>query len=119
MSNKQLNALRSMFLPLLLLITQYGYACQFDVDCGVGSKCVKRVGQLYGVCVGGLTPGNKYDDEPVYNPLDLNRGYKGYSDGDARRGRDDDGTYGDTCTFDIDCGIGRECVKSGLYGTCM
>lgn len=25
--------------------------CSFDTDCGVGFSCVKRSGQLYGICV--------------------------------------------------------------------
>lgn len=29
-----------------------GNTCQFSTDCGVGAKCVKGSGQLYGVCVG-------------------------------------------------------------------
>ena len=97
------------------------FACQFDTDCNVGSKCVKQGYSLYGACVGGLYPGNANDRQPVYNPLDLNRGSGGGSTGDVRNGyRDDDGTYGDTCSFDIQCGLGSRCVKgSGLYGTCM
>lgn len=93
-------------------------ACQFDTDCHVGSKCVKQ--GLYGVCVGGLNPGNANDRRPVYDPLDLNRGWGSGSTGEARRGnRDSDGTYGDTCSFDVDCGPGSECVKAGgIYGTC-
>ena len=25
--------------------------CSFDTDCGVGFSCVKRSGQIYGICV--------------------------------------------------------------------
>lgn len=32
-------------------------ACQFDTDCDPGNKCVKRSGQIYGVCYGGISPG--------------------------------------------------------------
>ncbi|MEX2166438.1 MAG: hypothetical protein WD852_05380 [Methyloceanibacter sp.] len=75
-------------------------ACMFDTDCGVGSKCVKR--GLYGICAGGMTPGNKYDREPVYDPLDLNQ------------------TTGNTCSFDLDCGIGAKCYKKGgIEGVCI
>ncbi len=52
------------------ILSQDAYGCQFDLDCGIGSKCVKSLGSLNGVCMGGLTPGNRYDDKPFYNPLD-------------------------------------------------
>lgn len=77
-------------------------ACSFDTDCSPGSKCVKSQGSIYGVCAGGLFPGNSNDNEPVQAPLDSN------------------GTYGNTCSFDTDCGPGSTCYKSsGIYGVCM
>jgi hypothetical protein len=77
-------------------------ACSFDTDCQPGSKCLKSSGSLYGVCVGGISPGNRNDRAPVYAPTDPNK------------------TYGNTCSFDTDCGPGSVCVKSGgIYGTCM
>jgi hypothetical protein len=78
------------------------FACQFDTDCDVGSKCAKQRGSLYGRCVGGLNPGNQNDRQPARDPLDMT------------------GKKGNTCTFDLDCGVGGKCVKgSGIYGTCM
>ena len=77
-------------------------ACSFDTDCRPGSKCAKAPGSLEGVCFGGISPGNKNDDRPVYSPLDVNR------------------TYGNTCSFNTDCGPGSVCVKQGgIEGVCM
>ena|SRR3972149_1670191 len=79
------------------------YACSFDTDCNPGSKCLKVQGAIYGVCAGGINPGNRYDQQPVYSPLDPNR------------------TYGNTCSFNTDCGPGSMCVKSSgsITGVCM
>lgn len=79
------------------------HACQFDTDCDVGSKCLKAMGQLYGVCAGGMNPGNSNDRQPVRAPLDLS------------------GKVGNTCSFDLDCGIGNVCLKGRgqLNGVCM
>jgi hypothetical protein len=78
-------------------------ACSFDVDCEVGSRCLKSSGSIYGVCAGGLWPGNSNDQEPVYDPLDL------------------DETVGNTCSFDIDCGVSNKCMKSSgsIDGVCV
>ncbi|MEQ1601062.1 MAG: hypothetical protein ABL885_04725 [Methylophilaceae bacterium] len=79
------------------------FACSFDTDCSPGSKCVKSRGDIYGICAGGLFPGNKNDQQPVYAPLDINR------------------TYGYTCSFDTDCGPGSKCAKDrgSIEGVCV
>jgi hypothetical protein len=88
---------------LSLLTPAPSAACSFDTDCKPGSCCLKKPVQIYGVCVGGLFPGNKNDRKPVYDPLDVKR------------------SVGNTCSFDTDCGPGSSCVKEAgqLYGTCL
>jgi hypothetical protein len=87
---------------MIMLAPSSADACQFTVDCQPGSRCVKAPGALYGVCMGGLFPGNRNDQQPVYDPLDPNR------------------TTGNTCSFDVDCGPGSRCVKgSGIEGVCL
>ena len=92
-------------LGLLVFFSLYSVAiaCQFDTDCQPGNKCLKPAGSIYGVCTGGISPGNQNDKQPVYSSLDPN------------------GTYGDTCSFDVDCGPGSICVKGkySINGACM
>jgi hypothetical protein len=86
-----------------LMFSSTTIACSFDTDCGVGSECVKQSGALEGICVGGMTPGNDYDSDPYQAEFDENE------------------NVGQTCEFDIDCGIGSDCVKSSgnIEGVCM
>jgi hypothetical protein len=88
---------------LCLMSATASFACSFDTDCEVGSRCRKGPSSIYGVCIGGLFPGNSNDRAPVYSPLDLDR------------------TVGNTCSFDLDCGISNKCAKSAgsIYGVCL
>lgn len=90
-------------LCIALVFPAMALACSFDTDCNPGSICAKSSGSIYGVCIGGISPGNRNDRQPVYAPLDTNR------------------TYGNTCSFNTDCGPGSVCVKSGgsISGACM
>ena len=90
------------FLQIFFLL-QSAHACSFDTDCDVGSKCIKSRGSIYGVCMGGMNPGNKYDRKPVRDPLDIN------------------GTVGNTCQFSTDCGPGSKCMKESgqINGVCI
>jgi len=86
-----------------LIFTSVIFSCEFDTDCEVGSQCIKSSGSLYGICAGGVYPGNNYDEVPVKGEFDL------------------DGTYGNTCSFDIDCGINNKCYKENgsINGVCV
>lgn len=98
---KKCNFIRTLIFLFVLGVTPT-LACSFDTDCAPGSKCVKSSGNIYGICAGGLFPGNSNDSQPVKAPLDLNK------------------TYGNTCSFDTDCGPGSRCSRgSGIYGVCV
>jgi hypothetical protein len=88
---------------LALLTPTISLACSFDTDCDVGSKCIKKSGQIYGFCAGGMNPGNDNDRVPVRDSLDLNK------------------SAGNTCNFDVDCGPGSKCLKEDGYitGVCV
>ena len=90
------------FLFALFITTAPAMACEADTDCLPGSQCLKAAGGLYGVCAGGLSPGNSNDRQPGYTPTDVNR------------------TYGNACSLDIDCSPGSHCFKvDSSDGLCM
>ena len=84
-----------------LLAAAPAAACEFDSDCAPGSRCVKRAGFVYGVCLGGSQPGE--DQQPPTDPLDPG------------------GRVGTRCEFDSQCGPGAVCAKDpgSVYGACI
>lgn len=103
MNRKQLIAVICLIYIFCPIVLSQCFPCSFDTDCEPGSKCIKAAGSIYGICKGGLSPGNENDNKPVYAPLDLDK------------------TYGNTCQFDTDCGVSNSCIKStgSIYGVCM
>lgn len=96
--------LRSILFALAIVCPSAAFACSYDSDCSPGSKCVKDTAQPYGVCMGGMYPGNKNDMQPAPS----------YTNSDQQ-------TYGDTCSLDSDCGPGLQCRKDtgALDGVCI
>ena len=94
--------MRCLIAVFVLLVAIPAFACESDFDCNIGSRCAKPRGSLAGVCVGGMNPGNQNDGKPAQFFGDMN------------------GTYGNTCSWDLECGVGYHCHKSGgsLYGVC-
>jgi hypothetical protein len=101
--------IRRVLVGLLLIAGVVGlrvdsaHGCEFSTDCEPGSRCLKS-GGFYGVCAGGLFPGNTHDRVPVEDPLDPN------------------GTVGNTCRFSAaDCGPGNFCLKKpgAIEGVCV
>lgn len=92
-----------ILLAIAMLLPTLSFACSFDTDCGIGSKCIKKSGQIYGYCAGGMRPGNNSDRRPVRDPLDINN------------------SAGNTCSFDTECGPGSKCLKESGYikGVCV
>ncbi len=84
-----------------LLFSVEALGCSFNTDCSIGSSCVKSGYSIYGVCVG-----QKYNNNPAPD-----RGAKAYGYGNKA---------GDSCSFNTDCSVGGQCLKSGysIYGTC-
>jgi len=98
-----MNVLRIAIILAFCFASLNSFACSFDTDCNVGSKCVKSSGSLYGVCAGGMNPGNTYDSTPVTDPLDIDR------------------SYGNICSFNTDCGVSNKCYKErgNIKGVCV
>jgi hypothetical protein len=101
MLRRKSNCWTMLSVGLLLLLAVLW--TDFDLDCSAGSMCVKTNGQMYGVCTGGISPGNNNDRNPVYLMLDITR------------------TYGNTCSSNANCGTELVCLKEAgsIRGTCM
>ncbi len=86
----------------LMAVSAGSIACEFDLDCDLGSKCIKEVGELDGICMGGRFPGNDNDRTPFVPD-------------------DKWSSEGETCSLDLDCEIGEKCAKphSRLEGVCI
>ena len=84
----------------LLSFSQTTIACFSDLDCRLGSRCIEMNGKGY--CMGGMQPGNSYDQFQQNGVPGIRRP-----------------TEGNTCSFDLDCGLGGECLKfNSMQGTC-
>jgi len=96
-------SLSALFVTAALLGTSSAWGCVFPSDCAVGSRCLKRGDAVYGVCVGGLRPGNDNDRRPVEKSGDIDK------------------TFGNTCSYDMDCGLKNKCLRrSGkMQGICV
>jgi len=97
-----MKTLKSLLIAILVFPSAL-MACSFDTDCSPGSKCIKAPESIYGACEGGISPGNSNDRQPpIHDPLDTS------------------GTFGKTCSFITDCGIGSVCEKKGdsIKGVC-
>jgi hypothetical protein len=106
--SRESHAMRMLFASLLCIMPicvmpSAALACMVTSDCAAGSRCAKPDGGIYGVCRGGSSPGNANDRRPIQGVIDPN------------------GTYGNTCRFDVDCGMGSKCMRrrSGVLGTCV
>lgn len=99
--------MRIIVIAAIALLPVPTLACSFDTECNPGSKCLKRSGQLEGVCAGGMFPGR-----PTQNDQQA-------------RNRDpyqwNNRTEGQQCSFNTECGAGSMCLKEAgrLYGVCI
>jgi len=78
--------------PLILLLSTDGRACQTDQDCGGASRCVRTWGQNDGVCERGMAPIQGDERRPL---------------GDPNRPR---ATEGKACELTVDCVQGLFCL---------
>ena len=81
-------------------------ACDVDSDCGAGGTCIKREKRARGVCYGGdisqpvapaAAPPPAFFD-PLSMPTERPKG---------------------SCFVSEECPAGMECVKAGVWGSCI
>jgi len=82
-------------------------ACDVDSDCGVGGTCIKREKRARGICYGGdfssSEPAAAPEPEPeFFDPLSM----------PTERPEN-------ACFVTEECPAGMDCVKAGVWGTCM
>jgi hypothetical protein len=92
-----------LFVTAALLGTSSAWGCVVGSDCAIGSRCLKKDGAAYGLCVGGLHPGNENDRRPVEKSFDMDK------------------TFGNTCSYDMDCGLSNRCARrpGKMSGVCV
>lgn len=101
--------MRALLFAAAILAATPALACGFNTDCNVGSKCVKRSGALYEVCVGGMFPGRPESQEEQQQ-----KNRDPYRWSTSKRN-------GEQCSFTTDCEVGSVCLKEAgrLYGVCF
>ncbi len=86
-------------------------ACQSNMDCNIGRKCMKEANKYGpGICVGGMDPGRPQPQRGLRMPS-FQMPTLTLPGQQSKRG--------EQCSFNTDCDIGRQCVKTGgIYGVC-
>ena len=102
---KKIVALILAVTAAVFLMTVYAEACYSDLDCGIGGKCIKSGGSMYGACT-----------NPYGNTEKRGRDTY-YKDSSPKGGRS---KAGKQCYSNMDCGIGGDCIKvnNSMYGSC-
>ena len=77
--------------------------CMNDHECEENQRCIKTNGSFLGVCKEGQWPEKVKNKRSTFAPLDV------------------DGTDGDACRIDKDCGFVNKCVKEtdSAFGICL
>lgn len=128
-----------ILLSTIVFAPSIAFACMFDADCDLGSRCIKERGENYGVCADRIPSSNActFDaDCDLGGKCKKERGEtNGICAGGIPPGKKDDkqpvyappdlldpdSTFGKKCSFDIDCGSGSRCLKDrdAIDGVCV